>query len=109
MSYIDTMMCVGISKLCDNEPSITLVLSIGATTEKSIKQFSTTVMKYARYRARKVIELCTHTTVSSGQQVCGGVEGGCGEDAARRQVSGWLIAMAIGMSGLVIIVNMDSS
>ena len=55
------------------------------------------------------IEFCTHTTVCFGQQVCGGVEGGCGEDAARRQVSGWLIAMAIGMSGLVIIVNTDSS
>ena len=43
------------------------------------------------------------------QQVCGGVEGGCGEDAARRQVSGWLIAVAVGTSGLVIIVNIDSS
>ena len=95
--------------MCDNEPSITLVLSIGATTEKSIKQFSTTVMKSARYRAKKVIELCTHTTVCSGQQVCGGVEGGCGEDAAQRQVSGRLLAMAVGISGLVIIFNIVSS
>ena len=55
------------------------------------------------------IEFYTHTTVCSGQQVCGGVEGGCGEDAARRQVSGWLIAVAVGTSGLVIIVNIDSS
>ena len=55
------------------------------------------------------IEFCTHTTVCSGQQVCGGVEGGCGEDAARRQVSGRLLAMAVGMSRLVIIVNIVSS
>ena len=41
---------VGISQLCDNEPSITLVLPFGATTEKSIKQFSSTVMKSARYK-----------------------------------------------------------
>jgi len=56
------------------------------------------------------IEFYTHTTVCSGQQVCGGVEGGCGEDAARRQVSGRLLAMvAVGMSGLVIIFNIVSS
>ena len=51
------------------------------------------------------IEYFAVTTVSSGQQVCGGVEGGCGEDAAWRQVSGRLSAMAVGMSRLVIIVN----